>query len=195
MQATVLVVAVDDDGCFTEKISEFRGRYVKEADKDIITAVKEKGRLVGKGSIEHTYPFCWRSGTPLIYRAVPSWFIKVEKIRDQLLECNKETYWVPDFVKEKRFHNWLEGARDWSISRTRFWGTPLPLWISQDGQEIIVMDSVHKLEKLSGVKVSDLHRHHIDGITIPSRRGPEYGVLKRVEDVLYSDGAVNSFVW
>ncbi|TVU08293.1 hypothetical protein EJB05_41693 [Eragrostis curvula] len=181
IEATRLVVAVDDDGCFTEKVSEFKGRHVKEADKDIISA--DKGRLVSKGSIEHSYPFCWRSGTPLIYRAVPSWFVKVEKIKDQLLECNKETYWVPDYVKEKRFHNWLEGARDWAISRSRFWGTPLPLWISQDGEEIVVMDSIEKLEKLSGVKVTDLHRHYVDDITIPSRRGPEYGVLKRVEDV------------
>lgn len=110
-------------------------------------------------------------------------FVKVEKIKDQLLECNKETYWVPDYVKEKRFHNWLEGARDWAISRSRFWGTPLPLWISQDGEEIVVMDSIEKLEKLSGVKVTDLHRHYVDDITIPSSRGPEYGVLKRVEDV------------
>lgn len=183
IEASGLVVAVDDDGCFIEKITEFRGRHVKEADKDIISAVKDKGRLVSKGSIEHSYPFCWRSGTPLIYRAVPSWFIKVEKIRDQLLECNKETYWVPDYVKEKRFHNWLEGARDWAVSRSRFWGTPLPVWISQDGEEIVVMDSIEKLEKLSGVKVTDLHRHHIDDITIPSSRGPEFGVLKRVEDV------------
>jgi isoleucyl-tRNA synthetase len=149
-----LVVAVDDDGCFIEKITDFKGRYVKEADKDIINAAKDKGRLVSKGSIEHSYPFCWRSGTPLIYRAVPSWFVKVEKIKDQLLECTKETYWVPEYVKEKRFHNWLEGARDWAVSRTRFWGTPLPLWMSQDGEEIVVMDSIEKLEKLSGVKVN-----------------------------------------
>ncbi|KAG2607498.1 hypothetical protein PVAP13_4NG249900 [Panicum virgatum] len=178
-----LVVAVDDDGCFIEKITDFKGRYVKEADKDIINAVKDKGRLVSKGSIEHSYPFCWRSGTPLIYRAVPSWFVKVEKIKDQLLECTKETYWVPEYVKEKRFHNWLEGARDWAVSRTRFWGTPLPLWMSQDGEEIVVMDSIEKLEKLSGVKVTDLHRHYVDDITIPSKRGPEFGVLKRVDDV------------
>ncbi|VAI81042.1 unnamed protein product [Triticum turgidum subsp. durum] len=183
IEASGLVVAVDDDGHFIEKISQFKGRHVKEADKDIINAVKDKGRLVSKGSIEHSYPYCWRSGTPLIYRAVPSWFIKVEKIRDQLLECNKETYWVPDYVKEKRFHNWLEGARDWAVSRSRFWGTPLPVWISQDGEEIVVMDSIEKLERLSGVKVNDLHRHHVDDITIPSSRGPEFGVLKRVEDV------------
>ncbi|KAL2238548.1 isoleucine--tRNA ligase, cytoplasmic [Sesamum indicum] len=178
-----LVVAVDDDGCFTERIVEFSGRYVKDADKDIIQAVKEKGRLVKSGSFTHNYPFCWRSDTPLIYRAVPSWFVAVEKIKDQLLENNKQTYWVPDFVKEKRFHNWLENARDWAVSRSRFWGTPLPLWISEDGEEIVVMDSIAKLEKLSGAKVTDLHRHKIDHITIPSSRGPEYGVLRRVEDV------------
>ncbi|KAJ6866165.1 isoleucine--tRNA ligase [Populus alba x Populus x berolinensis] len=178
-----LIVSVDDDGCFIEKITDFSGRYVKDADKDIIEAVKAKGRLVKSGSFMHSYPFCWRSDTPLIYRAVPSWFIRVEEIKEQLLENNKQTYWVPDYVKEKRFHNWLENARDWAVSRSRFWGTPLPVWMSDDGEEVIVMDSIAKLEKLSGVKVFDLHRHNIDHITIPSSRGPEFGVLRRVEDV------------
>ncbi|GFP97100.1 probable isoleucine--tRNA ligase cytoplasmic [Phtheirospermum japonicum] len=178
-----LVVAVDDDGCFTDRIVQFSKRYVKDADKDIIQAVKDKDRLVKSGSFNHSYPFCWRSDTPLIYRAVPSWFVAVETIKDQLLENNKQTHWVPDFVKEKRFHNWLENARDWAVSRSRFWGTPLPLWISDDGEEIEVMDSIEKLEKLSGEQVTDLHRHKIDHITIPSSRGPEFGVLRRVEDV------------
>lgn len=178
-----LIVAVDDDGCFTSRITDFSGRYVKDADKDIIEAVKAKGRLIKTGTITHSYPFCWRSKTPLIYRAVPSWFIRVEQLKDQLLENNKQTYWVPDFVKEKRFHNWLENARDWAVSRSRFWGTPLPVWISEDGEEIVVMDSIEKLEKLSGVKVFDLHRHNIDHITIPSSRGPEFGVLRRIDDV------------
>ncbi|CAI0473637.1 unnamed protein product [Linum tenue] len=177
-----LVVAVDDDGCFTERITDFSGRYVKDADKDIIEAVKGKGRLVKTGSFMHSYPFCWRSDTPLLYRAVPSWFVRVQKLKDQLLENNSQTYWVPDYVKDKRFHNWLENARDWAISRSRFWGTPLPVWISGDGEEIVVIDSVAKLEKLSGAKVFDLHRHKIDHITIPSSRGPEFGVLRRVDD-------------
>ncbi|VVB01356.1 unnamed protein product [Arabis nemorensis] len=178
-----LVVAVDDDGSFTERITHFSGRYVKDADKDIIEAVKAKGRLVKSGSFTHSYPFCWRSDTPLIYRAVPSWFVRVEQLKEQLLTNNEETHWVPSYVKEKRFHNWLENARDWAVSRSRFWGTPLPIWISDDGEEVVVMDSVEKLEKLSGVKVFDLHRHNIDHITIPSSRGKEFGVLRRVEDV------------
>lgn len=178
-----LIVAVDEDGCFTERIADFAHRYVKDADKDIIQAVKEKGRLVKSGNFTHSYPFCWRSDTPLIYRAVPSWFVSVEKIKDQLLKNNKETYWVPDFVKDKRFHNWLENARDWAVSRSRFWGTPLPVWVSENGEEIVVMDSIEKLEKLSGEKVTDLHRHKIDHITIPSSRGHDFGVLRRVEDV------------
>ncbi|XP_061990360.1 isoleucine--tRNA ligase, cytoplasmic [Rosa rugosa] len=178
-----LIVAVDEDGCFTEKITDFSKCYVKNADKDIIEALKRKGRLVKSGTIMHSYPHCPRSKTPLIQRAVPSWFIRVEQLKEKLLENNKQTYWVPDFVKEKRFHNWLENARDWAVSRSRFWGTPLPVWISEDGEEIVVMDSIEKLEKLSGVKVFDLHRHNIDHITIPSSRGPQFGVLQRIDDV------------
>ncbi|KAL6188962.1 hypothetical protein ACLB2K_040352 [Fragaria x ananassa] len=178
-----LIVAVDEDGCFTEKITDFSKCYVKNADKDIIEAVKRKGRLVKSGTIMHSYPHCPRSKTPLIQRAVPSWFIRVEQLKEKLLENNKQTYWVPDFVKEKRFHNWLENARDWAVSRSRFWGTPLPVWISEDGEEIEVMDSIKKLEERSGVKVFDLHRHNIDHITIPSRRGAQFGVLRRIDDV------------
>ncbi|RYR21596.1 hypothetical protein Ahy_B03g066906 [Arachis hypogaea] len=175
-----LIVAVDNDGSFTEKITDFSGQYIKDADKVIIETVKAKGRLVKQETLTPSYPFCPRSGTPLIYRAVPSWFVKVESLKEKLLENNKQTKWVPDSVKDKRLHNWLENSRDWAISRSRFWGTPLPLWISEDEKEVIVIDSIAKLEKLSGVKVFDLHRHNIDHITIRTESGR---VLRRIDDV------------
>ncbi|GJP70428.1 hypothetical protein CLOP_g1371, partial [Closterium sp. NIES-67] len=173
----------DDDGRFTERVADFKGLYVKDADKAIIAHMKEAGRVVSVGSIMHSYPFCWRSDTPLIYRAVPSWFIAVEQIKPALLANNAETYWVPEYVKDKRFHNWLENARDWAVSRSRFWGTPLPIWANEDLSEMRVVGSVAELEALGGEKVTDLHRHKIDHITIASSKGEGHPPLKRIEDV------------
>jgi isoleucyl-tRNA synthetase len=176
-----LVNPVDDDGMFTSEVSDYQGRRVKEADKDIIADLKKGGRLFKQETIEHSYPFCWRTDTPLIYRAVSSWFVSVEKIKDRVVANNQTTHWVPEHLRDGRFGKWLENARDWAVSRNRFWGTPLPIWRNQEG-EMLCIGSRAELERLSGQKIDDLHMEHIDPVEIPSPTGKS--PLKRVDGVL-----------
>ena len=169
-------------GVFTDEVADFAGQFVKDADRDIIRHLRDAGSLYDRDVIEHSYPHCYRTDAPLIYRAVPSWFVRVTDFADDLAAANEEVRWVPGHIKHGRFGNWIDGAIDWAISRNRVWGTPLPIWINDETGKGHCIGSLDQLEELTGVRVDDLHREHVDPLTFTLEGEP--GTYRRVEEVL-----------
>lgn len=182
-----LVIPVDADGKFTSLVPEYEGKLVFDANRDIIRDLRAKGRVVRDQTIVHSYPHSWRSGEPLIYMALPAWFVKVTDIRDRMVELNQEIDWIPSHMRDGQFGKWLEGARDWNISRTRYWGSPVPAWVSDNPEypRVDVYGSLDELEHDFGVRPKSLHRPHIDELTRPNPDDPTgKSTMRRVPDVL-----------
>jgi isoleucyl-tRNA synthetase len=185
-----LVDPLDSEARFTALVPDFAGQQCKDADRGIIKKLKDEGKLVHQSTIVHSYPFCYRTDTPLVYRAIDAWYVKVEGIRDELVRANDAVSWVPQAVGENRFGNWLKDANDWNISRNRFWGSCLPIWINeQDPEDRLCIGSVPELEALSGVRVTDLHKHVVDEIVI-RKDGKTYRRTPEVLDCWFESGSM-----
>ena len=176
-----VICPVDAECKFTADVPDYQGRFVKDCDKDIIARLKAEGKLVLRQNYVHNYPHCWRCHSPLIYRAVSSWFVDIQKIKDKMLKANSQITWIPAHLKEGRFGKWLEGARDWAISRNRYWGNPIPIWKCDKCGHTDCIGSRAELEEKSGVKCVDLHKHFVDDITYKCSCG---GTMKRIPEVL-----------
>jgi isoleucyl-tRNA synthetase len=180
-EGLTVINPVREDGTYDERIGPYAGRWVKDADADLIEDLRATGKLLRAESYEHSYPHCWRCGTPLLYYAKPSWYIATSQIKDRLLAANETVNWHPEHVKHGRFGHWLEGNVDWALSRERYWGTPLPVWRCDQGH-IRMVGSLAELHELSGVALEDPHRPFVDDVSFPCETCA--GEMRRVPEVI-----------
>ena len=190
---------LDVEGKFTNVVPQWEGQGAKEADKSIIAQLKSDDKVFKHATLEHSYPHCYRTGVPLLYRALKTWFLKLDveltneegetkTLKQWMVDSNQQINWVPSHIKDGRFGKWLVNARDWNLSRNRFWGTPLPIWIAEDGEQICV-GSVEELKELSGVELDDLHKHFVDGIVI-EKDGKKFTRTPEVFDCWFESGSM-----
>ncbi len=178
------VQPIDAECKFTKEVPEYSGRFVKDCDKDIIKRLSDEGKLVKKEQVLHSYPHCWRCSSPLIYRGIGSWFVKVADHHEALLRANSQIKWQPAHIKEGRFGKWLAGSRDWAVSRNRYWGNPIPIWKcdDEDCKHVLCVGSRDELKSLSGVYPEDLHKQYVDKITFTCPKCKK-GTMKRIPEV------------
>ena len=175
------VEPIDAECRFTKDVPDFEGQFVKDCDKDIIDRLKKESKLVKRDVIVHQYPHCWRCGSPLIYRGIGSWFVRVSAERENLLRANSRIKWQPAHIKNGRFGKWLLGARDWAISRNRYWGNPIPIWKCDDCGQAVCVGSREELKKYSGIYPDDLHKQFVDAISFPCEKCG--GTMHRIPEV------------
>ena len=181
------ICPMDEHGRFTADVSTWAGMHVFDANSEVVKELKSRGVVVRHDTYQHSYPHCWRCAEPLVYRAISSWFVQVTAFRDRMSELNQQIHWVPEHVKEGSFGKWLANARDWSISRNRFWGSPIPVWRSDDPDypRIDVYGSIADLERDFGVQIDDLHRPYVDVLVRPNPDDPTgKSTMRRVTEVL-----------
>ena len=176
-----LVCPVDEKGRFTNEVKIFEGQHVFDTNSEVVRYLKEKNLFVSDGSLVHNYPHCWRCGKPLIYKAMDAWYFSIDKIKQKLIEKNQEINWVPDYIKTGRYANWLQNARDWNISRNRYWSTPIPVWQCDKCNHVDVLGSKEEIEKASKVKLDNLHKQYMDKVTYKCACG---GTMHRISEVL-----------
>lgn len=185
-----LVCPVNEKGEFTPEVKMYEGRNVFDVNGDVINYLKENNLYVADGSIVHNYPHCWRCNKPLIYKAMDAWYFSIDKIKEKLIEKNKDVNWVPDFIKTGRFGNWLDNARDWNISRNRYWSTPIPVWECKCCDNRKVLGSIKEIETEGNTKINDLHKQYLDQVKIKCDCGSEMSRVSEVLDCWFESGSV-----